>query len=778
MGGKQSFTLEDNDKIPETQAEINKQADAALRDLFPRIPNHDREQIIAHAFQKGAIGNSRQGAPVVGLSKELPLARRVQLAANAHIRHVHTRYDELLRETDWFNARRLVEPVCLDIIMKWRGDEETGRDQLDEILREVVVIPDSDDEEEEEEKEVESAFTSDDEVQFVREVTRAPSRQPSPRQPSPPRARTQQSHMPLAYRPPATSKLHIDDPGYDEQQKKLRQEHKRQNRKERQMAKRRQKQQRPDKQERRGFARWQAYDEARKRNQARHAASAGLNYDDENTFRQNVAQQPYYPPQSMDHQPLQDAHNGQLNDNRNYQPQFGRQDVGSPISHPLDGLPEKDRLLDIPQDMFASRPQEPPLFQQQMQRPDSTRPLHVPRHERIASSQHGLPILTYKQHQQRVQQHQQNQRIPQRPRSPDDRHVLASIENIDLTDSPVPVRRNSPRLANTAPRRVMTAPQPLFENEYRHLDQEPAQFRLLPERSEIVYVHDHDGKRRRVIQEPRHQYAEPGVEYIAIAPRSRQDTYTFPSSRVQVPVSQPDMRWIDEPYDPRQPILLSSSPLTENVTATAAQPRVMPRGGDKHSRQPSGMFEDIFYDGPENQAQAQRGESKRPRPVSGYGHEQFVDEPAMRRVDPRAPSFVVPSVPRPSTMQYPLQEDRHPEPNSFANEEQGQPRLVERRPVFNQHGERIHVPNTQLQRMLQEADARGPVYVRGSIREPRQQERQEIQQSPMEQLEYDDRSGSQYVSEARPRHDYRSLRPTAPLRTQSDIDGQPRYRGR
>lgn len=37
----------------------------------------------------------------------------------------------------------MVEPVCLDVLVKWRGDEETGRDQLDEILREVVVITDS-----------------------------------------------------------------------------------------------------------------------------------------------------------------------------------------------------------------------------------------------------------------------------------------------------------------------------------------------------------------------------------------------------------------------------------------------------------------------------------------------------------------------------------------------------------------------------------------------------------------------------------------------------------
>lgn len=77
------------------------------------------------------------------MQPEIPLYRRVQLAVLAHIRHVHTRYDKLLRETTWINARKVVEPVCLDILVQWRGDEENGRDQLDEILREVVIITDS-----------------------------------------------------------------------------------------------------------------------------------------------------------------------------------------------------------------------------------------------------------------------------------------------------------------------------------------------------------------------------------------------------------------------------------------------------------------------------------------------------------------------------------------------------------------------------------------------------------------------------------------------------------
>ena len=43
------------------------------------------------------------------------------------------------------NARKVIEPICLDILVKWRGDEETGRDQMEEILREVIVITDSED---------------------------------------------------------------------------------------------------------------------------------------------------------------------------------------------------------------------------------------------------------------------------------------------------------------------------------------------------------------------------------------------------------------------------------------------------------------------------------------------------------------------------------------------------------------------------------------------------------------------------------------------------------
>lgn len=147
----------------------------------------------------------------VGLQPEVPLARRVQLAVLAHIRHTHTRYDELLKKYGWHTARKTVEPLCLDILVKWRGDEETGRDQLDEILREIFVISDSEDE-------VDEASSDNASVVEVDPPTNATtSRQPS-RQPSapmswialPPRAIPEASGL----RAPPTLSVTVDGPSH------------------------------------------------------------------------------------------------------------------------------------------------------------------------------------------------------------------------------------------------------------------------------------------------------------------------------------------------------------------------------------------------------------------------------------------------------------------------------------------------------------------------------------------------------------------------------------
>ena len=75
----------------------------------------------------------------------MTLVRRAQLAVIAHIRHVYTYYDDLLKREQWQAARSKVEQATLDKLMQWRGDEDDA-DDIDEILREVIVIPDDDDE--------------------------------------------------------------------------------------------------------------------------------------------------------------------------------------------------------------------------------------------------------------------------------------------------------------------------------------------------------------------------------------------------------------------------------------------------------------------------------------------------------------------------------------------------------------------------------------------------------------------------------------------------------
>lgn len=52
IGHEDNTTATDSWELPETQEEINAQAEAAIRDLFPRIPNFDRQMIIEHSFRK------------------------------------------------------------------------------------------------------------------------------------------------------------------------------------------------------------------------------------------------------------------------------------------------------------------------------------------------------------------------------------------------------------------------------------------------------------------------------------------------------------------------------------------------------------------------------------------------------------------------------------------------------------------------------------------------------------------------------------------------------
>ncbi|KAM7208671.1 DUF2293 domain containing protein [Naviculisporaceae sp. PSN 640] len=148
--------------IPKDQKELHEQADQHIRELFPRIPNFDRQQIINHAFDMTKL--RAPGRPPVGVNFSLPLTSRVQLAVLAHIRHVHTIYDQLLRKTDRDHARELVEEDCLNYLVKWRGDEENGRDQMTQIMREIIIISDSESDDEDDDDLDDEDSDSEDEL--------------------------------------------------------------------------------------------------------------------------------------------------------------------------------------------------------------------------------------------------------------------------------------------------------------------------------------------------------------------------------------------------------------------------------------------------------------------------------------------------------------------------------------------------------------------------------------------------------------------------------------
>ncbi|KAL5346078.1 hypothetical protein ACLOAV_009109 [Pseudogymnoascus australis] len=596
LGGLQAVTgdgkpIVENggDEIPETQEEINKQADAALRDLFPRIPNTDREMIIQHAFQKGAIF---QGKPVVGLQPELTLSRRVQLAANAHIRHNHTRYDQLLHETDYLNARRVVEPLCLDFIMKWRGDEETGRDQLDELLREVVVIPDSDEETEEEEE----SASDDDEVQFLREVVHAaPRRQGT----NPPRQ---------------GNKFHVDDPrrniqgqedegnAYSEIATRTRSKRARG---------------RKDKQARRGFKRYQAWEDAQKRQQATHAEPAGQpSFDDRrnNESRQahrlaNNASGFYSGDERL---PAEEPQRLQINIAEN-QPRYREVSLtvgGSTIC--------TDNRKQLP----VSRPLEPVQYQQLpvSRAPESGH--YVPREVMLRSNildqyKDPPPRSTY-EYVTRPQVAEAGEpwrseapraREPRqlagttRPFSPHD--VLPSIERGDLPRDH-PDRRESPIMMSS--RQVRNAPARAHEEQvlYTRGEPEPKRFRPLPVHSNVIYVDEPEvvPKRRRVAADPGvFQPANPGVEYVRLRPVQRADDRFFPSSSSAASSQGIEARRYDNAF-PQNATVVDSQPSMMSQQQPLATRELRPV---RHVADHNAAFGKLSLDD-----RAQRGESQAP----------------------------------------------------------------------------------------------------------------------------------------------------------------------
>lgn len=74
------------------------------------------------------------------------MARRVQLAVVAHIRHTYTDYDRMLKTGTWMEARQKVEHVSLAKLKEWRDETGEQSNEIEDTFREVIVLDDEEDE--------------------------------------------------------------------------------------------------------------------------------------------------------------------------------------------------------------------------------------------------------------------------------------------------------------------------------------------------------------------------------------------------------------------------------------------------------------------------------------------------------------------------------------------------------------------------------------------------------------------------------------------------------
>ncbi|KAM5433932.1 hypothetical protein McanCB56680_006571 [Microsporum canis] len=185
----------------QSQDIINSEARDAIKDLFPNIPTKDLNQIVKTAFKKGKHR--------VGTAVELPLARRAQLAVVAHIRHIYTSYDRLLKMTSFQEARASVEEPTLAKLVLWRGDDENGATVLEDVFREVIVISDDEDDNQEDEEETEFLPPPQDDL---RENIDQPSKDNRESQPIYHSINRPNSPKGTGHGPPISNRVTVDPP--------------------------------------------------------------------------------------------------------------------------------------------------------------------------------------------------------------------------------------------------------------------------------------------------------------------------------------------------------------------------------------------------------------------------------------------------------------------------------------------------------------------------------------------------------------------------------------
>ncbi|EGE85736.1 hypothetical protein BDDG_08681 [Blastomyces dermatitidis ATCC 18188] len=104
--------------VAQKDARDTSKARALLRAQFPAMPAETLETVLGHAFLKGSRRVGRSGKVA---SEEV----KVGLAVDAHIRHVHTEYERLLRDgVQREEARKRVWGAVRRVRELWEGKRE------------------------------------------------------------------------------------------------------------------------------------------------------------------------------------------------------------------------------------------------------------------------------------------------------------------------------------------------------------------------------------------------------------------------------------------------------------------------------------------------------------------------------------------------------------------------------------------------------------------------------------------------------------------------------
>jgi hypothetical protein len=112
----------ETERHAELDADFVARFSGRIRQLYPCCPSERLEQIAVHACQKysGRVGRT---AAAKRLDEDA-----VQLAVAAHVRHVETRYDELLaRGIDRRDARDRIREQVDHVLARWRKEREEPR---------------------------------------------------------------------------------------------------------------------------------------------------------------------------------------------------------------------------------------------------------------------------------------------------------------------------------------------------------------------------------------------------------------------------------------------------------------------------------------------------------------------------------------------------------------------------------------------------------------------------------------------------------------------------